>query len=179
MPRFSFLHGNVSIGYSQEDKRCGPTGMYARADGGYFEPTKLLYPVSQKDYNTDEFIKIEWERTRYWLGDKNTKRVTIFGYGAPDTDVEAIKLLNDAWGTSEERDMEQFEIIDICEEEEARKRWDKFIHSHHYHYGTSYFNSVLASYPRRTGESFFHHYTPFSPYEAFQESNPVLKILKL
>ena len=26
-PHLSFLHGNVAIGYSPEDKRCGPAGM--------------------------------------------------------------------------------------------------------------------------------------------------------
>ena len=56
LPLMSFLHGSVSIGYSSEDKRCGPAGMQLRVDGGYFKPTKLLYPVKQKNYNDDEFI---------------------------------------------------------------------------------------------------------------------------
>jgi hypothetical protein len=87
--------------------------------------------------------------------------------------VEAVQLLHDAWGGGEEREMEQFEIIDVRPEDEARERWDAFIHSHHYDYTTDYFDSSLANNPRRTSESFFHHYQPNSPAEAFSESNPI------
>lgn len=48
LPYLSFLHGNVAIGYSKEDKRCGPVGMQMRRNGGLFEPTRLLYPVEKK-----------------------------------------------------------------------------------------------------------------------------------
>jgi hypothetical protein len=179
LPYLAFLHGNVAIGYSPEDKRCGPSGMYARKDGGYFEPTKLLYPVEQKNYTDDEFINIEWTRLKYWLSKKsNTVRVTIFGYGAPKSDVEAVSLLNDAWGTPDERDMEQFEIIDIRKETELRELWDNFIHSHHYDITDNYFGSSLAYNPRRTSESYFCHYRPNSPSEAFRQANPIPKDIK-
>ena len=174
LPRLSFLHGNVAIGYSKEDKRCGPAGMSMRRDGGYMEPTKLLYPVEQKNYTDDEFINMEWERVKYWLGkDRGTVRATIFGYGAPESDVEAVSLLNNAWGTPEERDMEQFEIIDITSEDELRKRWNGFIHSHHYDVTSNYFESSLAANPRRTSESYFSHYKPLTPSEAFRNNNPI------
>tara|TARA_R110002050_G_scaffold297528_1_gene459120 strand:+ start:4549 stop:5595 length:1047 start_codon:yes stop_codon:yes gene_type:complete len=173
MPYLSFLHGNVAIGYSKEDKRCGPAGWYSKATKNYFEPTRLLYPIDQKDYNSDEFISMEWDRLKAWLNSDSTKRVTIFGYGAPKSDYEAVKLLNDAWGGRDKRNMEQFEIIDIRPEETVRESWDNFIHSHHYDYGTSYFNSILAHNPRRTSESYFQHYLPMTPNEAFSESNPV------
>lgn len=173
LPHLSFLHGNVAIGYSKEDKRCGPAGMYMRRDGGYFEPTKLLYPVEQKNYNNDEFINIEWDRLKYWLDSDSTKLVTVFGYGAPKSDVEAVKLMNKAWGTGEKRNMEQFEIIDIRDEDTVHKSWNSFIHSHHYDYETNYFESSMAYNPRRTSESYFQHIVPMSPDEAFSESNPV------
>lgn len=173
MPYLCFLHGNVAIGYSEIDKRCGPAGWYSKATENYFFPTRLLYPVDQKNYIDDEFISIEWERLKAWLNYESTKRVTVFGYGAPKSDYEAVKLLNDAWGTRDERNMEQFEIIDIRDEETVRQSWDNFIHSHHYDYGTSYFDSILAHNPRRTNESYFQHYLPMTPSEAFSESNPV------
>lgn len=173
LPLMSFLHGNVSIGYSSEDKRCGPAGMYMRRDGGYFEPTKLLYPVKQKNYNDDEFISKEWDRLKYWLKEDSTKLVTVFGYGAPDTDVEAVTLLDEAYGGKDARNMEQFEIVDIQDEDTVVKRWDKFIHSHHYDYATDYFSSSLALNPRRTSESYFQHILPMTPDEAFSESNPI------
>ena len=178
LPYLCFLHGNVSIGYSKEDKRCGAAGMTSKATLNYYEPTRLLYPVGQKNYNDDEFISMEWERLKYWLHEDSTKIVTIFGYGAPATDVEAVKLLNDAWGTSDERNMEQFEIIDVRPEDEVRGQWDNFIHSHHYDYSTDYFKSSLAYNPRRTSESYFQHIMPNSPSEAFSASNPVPSDLK-
>ncbi|WP_380895179.1 hypothetical protein [Sphingobacterium daejeonense] len=174
LPRLSFLHGNVAIGYSKEDKRCGPVGYQMRHDGGIFEPTKLLYPVEQKNYTDDEFINIEWDRLKYWLSkESGAVRATIFGYGAPVSDVEAVSLLNNAWGTPDDRAMEQFEIIDIVPEDELRKRWNGFIHSHHYDIADNYFGSSLAYNPRRTSESYFSHYQPMSPKEAFRSSNPI------
>ena len=173
VPGICFLHGNVSIGYSAEDDISGPVGMYARRDGGYFEPTKLLYPVGQKNYNDDVYIKGMWDIIEGYLADKSTKRITVFGYGAPASDVEAVDLLNRAWGTPDDRSMEQVDIIDVVSEEELRRRWDGFIHSHHYATTNSYFTSVLGLYPRRTGESYFHHYLPTTPDEAFQHPNPV------
>lgn len=174
LPRIIFLHGNVAIGYNKEDQRTGPAGMYMREDGGYFEPTKLLYPVEQKNYNEDEFISGGWDVLKTRLNKQSgAVRATIFGYGAPVSDVEAVSLLNNAWGTPEERVMEQFEIIDISSEKELRQRWDGFIHSHHYDITDNYFGSSLAYNPRRTSESYFSHYQPLSPKEAFRASNPI------
>lgn len=178
MPYLAFLHGSVSIGYSKEDKRCGPVGMQMRRDGGFFAPTPLLYPVSQKNYTEDEFISMEWDRVKRWLNEESTKRVTVFGYGAPDTDVEAVSLMNTAWGTASKRNMEQFEIIDIRPEEEGVKRWNNFIHSHHYDYTNDYFNSSLAYNPRRTFESYHQHNLPITIDEAFSESNPISSDIK-
>ena len=178
LPLLSFLHGNVSIGYCAEEKRSGPAGMYARQDGGHFEPTKLLYPIKEKDYTKDEFISMEWGKLKYWLSHESTKLVTVFGYGAPETDVEAVRLLDEAYGGKDARNMEQFEIVDIQNEDTVVKRWDKFIHSHHYDYSTDYFESLLSYNPRRTSESYFQHMLPMTPDEAFSESNPVPSDIK-
>jgi hypothetical protein len=179
LPHLSFLHGNVAIGYSSEEKRCGPVGYQMRQNGGVFLPTKLLYPVEQKNYTDNEFINIEWERVKYWLSkDSGTVRATIFGYGAPSSDVEAVSLLNNAWGTPDDRAMEQFEIIDITPEEQLRQRWSGFIHSSHYDISNDYFGSSLAYNPRRTSESYFSHYQPLSPNKAFRKSNPIPKDFK-
>jgi len=174
LPYMAFLHGTVALGYSKEDNVAGPKGMYARPDGGYFEPIRLLYPVGQKDYNQDEFIIKEWDRVKYWLSkESSTVRATVFGYGAPVSDIEAIKLLNDSWGTPDDRSMEQFEVIDIVSEDLLRTRWDGFIHSHHYDISDSYFKSSLAANPRRTSESYFNHYKAMTIDEAFRANNSV------
>ena len=143
-----------------------------------YEPTKLLFPIGQKNYYEDEFIKNEWDNLKYWLNSDSTKRVTIFGYGAPKSDTEAVRILNDAWGTKGKRNMEQFEIIDIRKEDIIRETWDDFIHSHHYDYSTDYFQSSLAYNPHRTIESYFQHCSPRTPSEAFSEDNPIPKDFK-
>jgi hypothetical protein len=99
--------------------------------------------------------------------------MTIFGYGAPETDVEAVDLMKTAWGDPNQRNLEQIEIIDTQPQELVHERWSKFIHTHHYDYGTSYFDTILAEFPRRTGERFMHQFLPGTPEEAFQEANPV------
>jgi hypothetical protein len=170
-PRLSFLHGNVAIGFAVEDKKAGPAGWFSKATGAEFVPTRLLYPVTNKNYNADEFTRREWERLQREL--QSAKRMTIFGYGAPDTDVEAVELMRTAWGDPNERNLEQIEIIDVQTQEVVRERWAKFIHTHHYDYGTGYFDSILAQFPRRTGERFMHQFLPGTPEEAFQEANPV------
>ena len=132
---------------------------------------RLLFPVKHKDYANDPYITNEWRRVRAAL--KHTCRVTIFGYGAPKTDVEAVRLMKEAWGTAEDRNLEQFEIIDIQSEDVVHDRWSRFIHSHHYDYCTDYFESILAYFPRRTGESFMHQFLPSTAEEALQEPSPV------
>jgi len=174
LPYMSFLHGTVALGYSKEDKRSGPIGYQCRPDGGIFEPVPLLYPVNKKNYNEDDFIVEAWQALESVLRkDSGSVRATIFGYGAPVSDVEAVDLLNKAWGTPDDRPMEQFEIIDVVPEEELQQRWKGFIHTHHYDVSDSYFGSSLAKNPRRTCESYFSHYRPMTPAESFRKNNPI------
>ena len=171
LPRLSFLHGNVAVGYSATDQRAGPVGMRSRATGDEFVATPLLHPVAHKNYNQSEFISHEWERLNVWL--ERAKRLTIFGYGAPVTDVEAVDLMSRAWGDPSERNMEQIEIIDIQPQEKLASRWRRFTHTHHYECHPSYFESSLAFFPRRTGERFMHQFVAGTPGEVFQEPNPI------
>ena len=82
---------------------------------------------------------------------KHAFMVTIFGYSAPRSDRSAIKLLLDAWGGSEERSMEQFEIIDVRPEDELIESWARFIHTHHYEVHLSAYDSwrsIIPAYRR-------------------------------
>jgi len=173
LPYIAFLHGNVALGYDYIGKRSGPAGMFSKETYEEFVPTKLLFPVTQKNYNSDEFIDKQWGMTMGFLEDRDVARVTIFGYGAPKSDIEAISLLNSAWGTGDQRVMEQFEMIDVRDERTVKESWDNFINSHHYDYITSYFESSLARNPRRTFESYRQHYLSESPSQALSRSNPV------
>ncbi len=71
------------------------------------------------------------------------------------SDIEAIAMLKNAWGTAEKRDLEEIEIIDIREEDEVVESWKDFIHTHHYSYHTDFFSSTLGKFPRRSCEATF------------------------
>ena len=45
--------------------------------------------------------------------------ITIFGYSAPKSDVEALDMMKRAWGKVDDRKLEEIEIIDIKDENEA------------------------------------------------------------
>ena len=81
--------------------------------------------------------------------------LTIFGYSAPKTDAEAIKLMKKAWGNIDKRPLEEVSVIDIIDEESMLNTWKDFIHTHHYRYSNSFFDSYLAKFPRRTCETIF------------------------
>ncbi|RYZ56088.1 MAG: hypothetical protein EOP49_01255 [Sphingobacteriales bacterium] len=170
-PGILHLHGNVALGFCEFDGTIGPAGWTFKASLRDFEPTRLLYPVEKKDYNADQFTKGQWEAFQEEL--RAAERVTVFGYRAPQSDIEAIQIMQSAWGNAEDRAMEQFELIDIRKEEDVKASWEKFIHTHHYDYHTSFFKSSIARHPRRTVESYRHWSMPLTPSDAFQEGNPV------
>ena len=57
-PLTLFLHGNVAIGYCMAHERMsvGYRGHYCRKCGERFSDSRLLYPVAEKDYNSDAFL---------------------------------------------------------------------------------------------------------------------------
>lgn len=45
--------------------------------------------------------------------------VTIFGYSASKSDVEAITMLKKTWGAVKDRNLEEIEIVDLRDENEV------------------------------------------------------------
>lgn len=168
-PKLFYLHGNVTVGFCVADSVSGLSGRDCKTCNQPFVPSQLLYPVEHKDYQSDPFIKREWEAVQYYL--KNCFMFSIFGYSAPVTDVEAVKLLMDGWGDPNTREMEQTEVINRpgANVEDLRKTWDPFIHSHHYDIFGSFYDSFIAKHPRRSIEAYWEQY-----WEAkFISDNPV------
>lgn len=60
--------------------------------------------------------------------------VTVLGYSAPKSDAEAVAMMKKAWGSVNERNLEEIELIDIRDEETVIESWSEFIHTHHYSY---------------------------------------------
>lgn len=152
IPQVAFLHGNVAVGFCEEDNIMGNVGMACRC-GKTLKPMKLLFPIKKKDYNSDIAIHKSWKSLSNAL--KVAYMVTIFGYSAPKSDIEAVSMLKKAWRSIAERNLEEIEIIDVRDEDEVTRSWDEFIHTHHYSYHTNFFNSTLGRYPRRTCEATF------------------------
>jgi hypothetical protein len=168
-PQLFFLHGNVRVGVCQKDKTSGLIGVRCTRCGQFFKPSQLMYPVQQKNYNDGDLIEREWEAAQFYLN--GCFMLTIFGYSAPQTDVEAIELLKKGWGDPQLRNMEQTEIINRpgSDHEMLSKTWSPFTHSHHYDIFDSFYDSFLANHPRRTGEAYWNQY-----YEAkWISENPV------
>ncbi len=93
-PNVFFRHGNVRIGICYEHKRYGPVSGTCPTCRQVFTPSRLLFPVEHKDYATNKFVKDQWDGLRRHL--KDAWMVTIFGYGAPRSDIEAVGLMKEA-----------------------------------------------------------------------------------
>lgn len=164
-----FLHGNTAIGHCMEHK---PIGVGSRGFNCHYcqrplQDSRLLYPVGQKNYTSDPFIAKSWELLQRSLQDAFV--VTVFGYSAPVTDVEAVDLLKTAWGSPDHRELEEIEIIDIIKDEELYERWEPFIHTHHYRTSTSFYESIIGRSPRRSCEAMWATLMDL----VFTEPNPI------
>ena len=151
LPHTAYLHGNVAIGYCLEHKNKGMIGYNCSVCNKPYKSSKLLFPVLEKNYTKDPFISAEWKTLRNYL--KDAYVVTFFGYSAPTSDLEAVSLMKDAWSDVYSRELEEIEIIDIKDEDQLRKTWSDFIHSHHYTKCNDFYESFIAKHPRRTCEA--------------------------
>ncbi len=122
----------------------------------------------KKNYGA-RFNSGEWKDLIYLMN--RAFMITIFGYGAPKSDMRAVELMKKGWGNKIKRNMEQTEIIDKKPEKELRSTWNPFIHTHHYEVHDNFYDSWIANHPRRTGEAYLNQYY----YGNFIENNPIPK----
>ena len=157
LPRVLYLHGNVAIGYCRRHKpiTLSHPGERCKRCRSPLEPSRLLYPVTQKDYNQDPCIAASWREFVQYL--KGALILTIFGYRAPDTDVEAVSRMKQARGDTNSDDLvlDQVEIIDIRDDAELHRNWKPFICRDHYDMRHDFNQSLAALYPRRSCEAFW------------------------
>lgn len=152
LPTLIFLHGNIDVAIDIVGRKCKFTSDLKGDDFLSFEPSRLLYPIKQKNYTTDGFIKEQWAQAAWYL--ERAYMVTIFGYSAPLTDIEARKILLKAWQANTSKVFAEFEFIDISPRETIEKLWDEFTISHHYSVIDKFERSYLCNHPRRTCEAF-------------------------
>ena len=156
LPKIFHLHGNVRVSFCRQCGHAKERAEICRTCGGRTTPSKLLYPVENKNYANDVFIASQWEQVRDYIA--NAAMITIFGYSAPATDKEAMDIFTKAWKVDDEesRPVERVEIIDIRDGEEIAEQWAPFAHFDHFDPCRSFFESWLARYPRRTIEALAH-----------------------
>lgn len=152
LPTMVFLHGNVAVGYCEKDNIIGDVGSICKC-GNPLPPIKLLYPIKKKDYSSETAIAKSWKTLQNAM--KVAYMVTIFGYSAPKSDIEAVSMLKSAWGDPKGRALEEIEIIDLRQEDELYSSWEEFIHTHHYSCHNSFFDATLGRFPRRSCEATF------------------------
>ncbi|MGB7541545.1 MAG: hypothetical protein WBM28_05960, partial [Burkholderiales bacterium] len=111
-----------------------------------------LYPVKHKDYASDPFIGSEWDRLRDRLS--RAYFLSIFGYSAPKTDVEARRLMLEVWRENHHLELAEVEIIDTKPRDELEATWNEFFIKQHYMVTTDVSRSYLFQHPRRSCDAF-------------------------
>ena len=130
LPCLAFLHGNVHVGSCLEHRRSGFLDQRCSVCSRPFTPSNLLFPIKQKNYSKDPFIHGEWENLRHHLS--RAYLVTIFGYSAPITDIEAKTLMLEKWNQNPTKDLAEIDIVDIRAREELESTWSEFFVRQHY-----------------------------------------------
>jgi len=171
LPRVLYLHGNVAIGYCGKHTPATIANRKTRCRkcGSLLAPSRLIYPVTQKNYDAHPAVSASWRELQGQL--KHAFILTIFGYRAPETDVEAIELMKQARGdpNSKERDLDQIEIIDIRDEGELYRNWEPFTCRDHCSLPRDFYQSLAALHPRRSCEDFWEAITNLN----LQEERPM------
>jgi hypothetical protein len=81
--------------------------------------------------------------------------------------------MQQAWGTPDNRSMEQTAFITLQTSDEINEAWKDFIHTHHYEVQSDFYDSWIANHPRRTGEAYLSQYLDAQ----FISDNPIPKDL--
>jgi hypothetical protein len=149
LPDLVFLHGNVAVGYCAEHRFKGYVHQSCPSCGKQLTNSQLLFPVTDKKYRSNEFIASEWRTLELFL--EEAFLITIYGYSAPQSDVNAIDLMQKAWDKNTHSEIVSIEVIDIKPEREILSSWSRFnVNDQFGVYKSTFSNSRLSKYPRRS-----------------------------
>lgn len=152
LPKIAFLHGNVEVGSCHEHRTAGFLSQCCSLCMNPFSPSRLLFPVKQKNYTDDQFIHSEWERLRLFLS--RAYLVTIFGYSAPITDIAAKTLMLEKWKENPSRELAEIDIVDIRPRGDLESTWKGFFVRQHYAIWDDLFKTCAFRNVRRSCEAF-------------------------
>lgn len=127
---------------------------HCRKCGTELARPKILFPIKEKNYGDDPYIKNCWEGFLDILS--RATIVTIFGYSAPKSDTMAIEAMQKAFSSTFRR-LDQIEVIDLKSEHDLWETWGDFAEPTNYHFKTcrSIFDSILSEFPRRSVEGYW------------------------
>ena len=165
LPKVVFLHGNVSLVACEEDISLAYKDSICSKCNKPMSSVELLFPVTNKDYNSKPVIKSQWSRLSNYLD--RAYFLTIFGYSAPESDVEAIEIMKKAWIKNGALELAEVEIIDIKNKDAIIESWRDFKIRDHYGIYKSIKDSWLWRFPRESGEALFDGTLQNDPLEAF------------
>jgi hypothetical protein len=152
LPEILYLHGNVGMGLCHEHRMLGFEWQDCVKCGAHLSPTKLLFPVKEKNYTEDPFISYQWEVLQHYI--EHAYRITIFGYSAPVSDVAARSLMLKVWRANQVREFSQLEVVDIKPKKELKETWVDFIVRNNYGFLKKIFDTYMFHYPRRSCDAF-------------------------
>lgn len=154
LPQLMFPHGNVGVGLCYGCKVKGYASTLCPRCMRKLDDMPLLFPVKEKDYSDKPIIKNEWELAKAYLS--HAAGITIFGYGAPETDVEAYSLLKDSYRKSGIIDIAPFTIINLKKEQNVQmKKWADIFDNRMCLFCEIFEESILWETPRVSLEHLF------------------------
>lgn len=154
LPQMLFLHSSVEVGVCEDCRHYEPyRNLFCSRCRKPLESPKLLFPVKHKDYSQNIYIKDAWTNLSFFL--EKACIVTIWGYSAPKSDREAKAMMLQAF-SSQFRELDQIEVIDIANEEKLYKTWSPFAKktNYHLHIHTSLLDTLIGEFPRRSVEGY-------------------------
>lgn len=113
---------------------------------------KLLYPTMEKDYSGIPDIKEDWDIFDDYL--KRAICITIFGYSAPLSDIEARKRIKEKIEKNDSNQLIDTQIIDIKTHEELEKTWFNIVNQRFFSSVDCFENSALSLFVRNTCEQY-------------------------
>ena len=152
LPQVVFPHGNVGMGVCSKCRVKGYSNSICLSCGKPLKNVPLLFPINKKNYRDIAVIKSEWTVAEIYLS--RAVGITIFGYGAPDSDREAYELLKNSYKKSNSKPISRFSIINIASEEANQKhKWEDIFDDRMASFYTDFKQSILWRAPRISLES--------------------------
>ena len=154
LPTILFLHGNVAMGYCGKCHIVGYLWDVCQDCKQQFTPVPLLYPIKEKNYEQNAYIKNSWDTLKKLIN--NASMITFWGYSAPKSDTAALAIMHEAFNNSETKKYKQFEIVNIAEESLLEEAYNEFTYKpSRISFIKSFFQSAIANSPRRSCDCLF------------------------